>query len=377
MDLTTFCQKVLECIQNDTDVQDGIREIIREIVPTDNAPSDEQTSEVLQSLDCAWGACVALTDWMQETIDEYLNVAESAQEGIEAVTELVGAIPYIGKALEFGAEIFDAALDVGIPLIRANNTNLFWQNRACELFCLIRDAGTPYVCTLPIMTTWVDTSFPPTVSTDPLNFLKGFVGSLIRGSTLAGLIVDSPWWSYGALFSLFNTYSDDDCNNNWQTFCTDCPTLPCTITESFDTLPPALTLIDGTWSSTGGNPDGCLYANNYTAGSGARGKRLVFTYNIEDCNCSQISADIYQDYVGGGQTLGTPRIVYQVFDSNDNLLVEGDFTRVPNNEPDGWYTRVRGWLPVEGSYIRVIVQATSLAYQFNNVDIRLDNLTIT
>jgi hypothetical protein len=133
------CDAVLSCLENNEDVIERIREIIRS--ETEGVGNPDKPINELDEFcpnDVVWASVSNLVDYLDQAVVDLFEIIETATNVLEIVTEWADNVPFLGQfmasALDYITWIQDSVKDSYL----ANVTTDLLNTYKCELFCLYK-----------------------------------------------------------------------------------------------------------------------------------------------------------------------------------------------------------------------------------------------
>lgn len=321
------CDWVYQCITGDERIREWFDENYGDQgEPPAQSIRDTETGQ----LDCVWGGCVSIVNHMASELSAILDAIDSALAAAEQLEQFLGGTKWIPTRLVPLLDIIQTFANVGTALIRAQITQEQQDNLSCDLFCLIRYAGQPYVLTTELFQEWLDLYplFPNGIS----------LGACFRLGWQALPVgpVGGPAIYFTAMSTIqaFKYYvlGLNNCSNDWQVLCDACPT-KWSITWDVSSLS-NLSIVDGNIG-----PGGEIETEYKQGSGGDYAVRAVIFYR-PGTNFIVTGAAIEGEILRGRWSGGTDNALsleadgYQHRFLEYNDLTEGVLTPINFDEPD-------------------------------------------
>lgn len=215
-------------------------------------PTEADKAPDTSELDCVWGGVKSVVDYVFTVFNNALDVMEAAADAADAAGDFITGTPgfsYLPPAQAF--EGFSVGFGITVAVCRLADTPEVRDILACDLFCKIRAGGDPYNLSDAIIENWVDAinslslEFPPQTYSPGLGFLVAVINLMI-----------------GRRY-LYQRYALglNNCDNDWEILCTDCPTDEWTAEIDF-------TVTQGGWTTYGLGPFTPSTGGVWTSGVG-------------------------------------------------------------------------------------------------------------
>lgn len=242
----TICEKMIDCITNDSDVRDALynwlstdpraQNLIQGIV-SKGSSGGGSVGVTAENDDALFGACTFLVDTMHDAIVDFNQKAELGTNLRERANIILQAIPVFGDAIasipEYIDELFADVIEVfegqydTVPITGSRD------RLRCGLFCLAQANDRALTWELVQTYFWDLVSFESTIP----NLALDFVGFLATGSWAGQDVVNISFANMAtamtvgskfgnAIFPNLQTIMSLGLNNpdgDWATVCEDCP----------------------------------------------------------------------------------------------------------------------------------------------------------
>lgn len=352
----TFCAAMLECLQNDADVINAIRNIVQEYLDSNTEITQDVSRSGLTAagdsgcdFDTVWGRVSKLVDFInQVNVDFFENIAllDNLSDKYEAIIDI---IPVLGDAVEavvnFATESFVVLLD---------SYNASWNDSlrdsiACDLFCIALENPT---CSLSIqdvldyLTERYDAvrqidlplaSLTVQQSTITLtNFLVNIGGAVYSGDDmvyicwivqLAAVAVGDQFFNINSAGTYYAESLDSVPSHGWASECDPCTTWELVLDASNDFGD--IVMLRG--SRSGGE----LVTEDFrSSGANQSARELIAELTIT--NATTITeAIVAHTYVKGDVLSGAEgSAAKQIYDSS-NTLIRVNFNSLPAGDSSG------------------------------------------
>jgi len=304
-----FCALMINCIVNDTDVQDALtawliqsiqnnidvqnalNEVYKETdhnvpIPPGSAGENLLPANPGCDLDMLFGQIVSLIENMNTNNLDAFEVTETATNIAERVVLLMGAIPVletlpVDEVLDYAQQIWTDDL---FEAYVANDTTGYRDELKCDLFCIAQANG----CQLSMDN--VRDYFAGRVGASPEDAIAEAIAYVLAGTWTGTEVNDLFYWAQVSLMMFGNKYFNlvglkpyavylklGDPDSDWSTLCETCPEDVC-VTYNFANPIPDFTLesgsdasldasgyyLSGAWTGGGGNPQWIIGSATHT-----------------------------------------------------------------------------------------------------------------
>lgn len=261
----TFCERLIECLNNDTDVQAAIANLIAtnpairaalsdfvadhpngtQYPINQQLPSGAAAANILPpnpecDPDILWSQCIGIVQTANRMVLDFMETWETYTNAAETIPAIIGSIPFLGEVADVaGLDAISAYANSLIDSIHENYaadyTLEYEQELACEIFCAAKAdcvVSIDMLCGilnarlsgqlnlangLELMLSLIDADI------SGINVADLYLCAFFNMLKLANLVLPITWGieAYLTTIAVFNEPSDD-----WQVLCTECPD-PC------------------------------------------------------------------------------------------------------------------------------------------------------
>lgn len=266
---STCCETVLYCILNDTDVQDGIQDLIDGL---GEGSSTENLGDGIAELkacqpDYIFGAVTELVKYLNTSAIDAFEILETATNFVEIITEWLDNYPVVQQLIAPITDYIAWIQDNIAENYDAQYTQALEDTYRCDLFCLWRQSGYCQLSLRDVANYFVGRLGGPGLS----NTLLDLIDFLITGQWQGTQIVDAMFLAIVGVMSVetdfipfitvssvrsFETVIALGANSpdpDWSILCQTCPQ---TICQDFAEQPPQTdySVILGSWTGGEGHP---------------------------------------------------------------------------------------------------------------------------
>lgn len=208
---TDICSLVAACIRDNEAVRDEIREII-DGAGAGRAPGSFEDQTAANDLDCVYGGCVALIDYLFSELERILDILDTSADIAEGVADFLPT----SSSLVISRVVFEAfgfIAGIGTAIVRSSLSIANRDRLACDLFCLIvSQGGVGYVVTNETLLSWVQNLDDGTYPDAVIQYLLNGIVIVITEDPIP--LIDPT--------TLINYYilGTNDCSADWLSLCT-------------------------------------------------------------------------------------------------------------------------------------------------------------